>query len=109
MTIRFHLDEHIHPAIAAGLTSHGIDVTTTAEAGLLHATDEQHLAWALAEHRVIVTHDDDFLVRHAEGCNHAGIAYCHQGKHSIGELLQMLLLLHACFDADDMNQHVEFL
>ena len=27
--LSFHLDEHIHPAIAAGLRRRGIDVTTT--------------------------------------------------------------------------------
>lgn len=33
-TIRFHLDEHCDPAIAAGLRRHGIDVTTTQEVGI---------------------------------------------------------------------------
>ena len=33
-TIRFHLDEHCDPAIAAGLRLHGVDVTTTHEASL---------------------------------------------------------------------------
>ena len=32
--LSFHLDEHMHPAIAAGLRRRGIDVTTTFEAGL---------------------------------------------------------------------------
>jgi hypothetical protein len=32
--IRFHLDEHVDPAIAAALHRAGIDVTTTVEAGL---------------------------------------------------------------------------
>ena len=59
-TIRFHLDEHCDPAIAAGLRRHGIDVTTTSGAGLHHAPDEEHVAFALAQGRVIVTQDDDF-------------------------------------------------
>ena len=33
------------PAIAAGLRLHGVNVTSTAEAGLLHARDEEHLAY----------------------------------------------------------------
>ena len=32
--IRFHLDEHVDPAIATALRRAGIDVTTTVEAGL---------------------------------------------------------------------------
>jgi hypothetical protein len=38
-TIRFHLDEHADPAIAEGLRRHGGDVTTTRDAGLIHAPD----------------------------------------------------------------------
>ena len=43
MTIRFHLDEHIHPGIAIGLRAHGIDVTTTMDAGLSGAEDPKHM------------------------------------------------------------------
>jgi hypothetical protein len=38
-TLRFHLDEHVAGAIAAGLRRRGIDVTTAADAGLLGAED----------------------------------------------------------------------
>jgi Domain of unknown function (DUF5615) len=44
-TIRFHLDENVDPAIATGLKRHGIDVTTTADAGLLRAPDEEQVAY----------------------------------------------------------------
>jgi hypothetical protein len=40
-TIRFHLDECCDPAIANGLRRRGIDVTTSQEAGLLEAKDEE--------------------------------------------------------------------
>jgi hypothetical protein len=40
MTVRYHLDEHVDPAIAPGLKGRGIDVTTTSDAGLLGAADE---------------------------------------------------------------------
>jgi predicted nuclease of predicted toxin-antitoxin system len=76
--IRFHLDEHVDPAIAAGLRARGIDVTTTIEAGLESATDETHLQFALGEGRVIFTQDRDFLRLHAAGAPHAGITYCEQ-------------------------------
>jgi hypothetical protein len=48
MTIRFHLDEHIHSGVLAGIRAHGIDVTSTDEAGLDGADDSQHIAFALA-------------------------------------------------------------
>ncbi len=62
--LRFHLDEHIDTAIADGLRRRGIDVTTTAEAGLRGAGDEAHVAFALSEGRVLVTNDADFLRLH---------------------------------------------
>ncbi|MFH1920766.1 MAG: hypothetical protein ABIP48_12860 [Planctomycetota bacterium] len=34
MEIRYHLDEHVDPAVAEGLRQRGVDVTTTVEAGL---------------------------------------------------------------------------
>ncbi|MBV8677985.1 MAG: DUF5615 family PIN-like protein [Planctomycetaceae bacterium] len=45
-TIRFHLDENCPTAIAEGLRRRGIDVTTTPEAGLIGATDEEQTAHA---------------------------------------------------------------
>ena len=70
--IRFHLDEHVPDAVARGLRRRGIDVTTTDEAGLTAARDIEHVAFALLENRVIVTHDEDFLKLHADGVAHYG-------------------------------------
>src|SRR5206468_2383329 len=61
-TIRFHLDEHCPTGLADGLRRRGIDVTTTPEAGLLHASDEEHVAFALRQGRVVFTQDEDFLI-----------------------------------------------
>ncbi len=71
--IRFHLDESVRTAIAVGLRSHGIDVTTTAEADLIGASDDGQIAYALGEARVIVTHDHDFLALAAGGIEHPGV------------------------------------
>ena len=56
--------------------SHGIDVTTTVDAGLIHATDEEQLAYSTSEGRVLFTQDADFLRLDAAGLIHAGIAFC---------------------------------
>jgi len=109
MAIRFHLDEHIHPGIAVGLRAHSIEVTTAADADLLGATDEKHLIFAHSEQRVLVTHDRDFLRHHSAKAEHSGIAYCHRDKYTIGDLLKILLLLHACESSEDMLGKVEFL
>ena len=73
--MRFHLDENVDHAIAYGLRRHSIDVTVTSEVGLLHATDEEQLAFARDNARVIVTHDEDFLIMHSQGIPHAGISH----------------------------------
>jgi len=59
--IRFHLDESVSNAIAEGLRLRKIDVTTSPEEGLIGASDEEQLAFALSSTRVIFTFDDDFL------------------------------------------------
>ena len=107
--IRFHLDEHVRPGLAVGLRAHGIDVTTAHDANLLGAKDRGHIAHALKESRVIVTHDHDYLRLHAEGAQHAGIAYCHQEKYSLGEHLHLLILVHECYSAEEVQGQVEFL
>ena len=109
MTIRFHLDEHVHPGIAIGLRAHGIDVTTTYDAGLSGQGDPGQLAFALQQSRVLVTHDRDFLRLHAEATEHAGITYCHQKKYSIGQLLHMLYLVYQSYTAEEIVGKVEYL
>lgn len=61
MTIRFHLDEHIHPGIGIGLRARGIDVTTTADVHLSGRDDLDHF----------------------------GIVCCHLAKYEIGERLRL--------------------
>jgi hypothetical protein len=73
-TIRFHLDENCHGAIAAGLRRHGVDVSSSPEVGLLRASDADQLAYATSLGRVLFTQDRDFLKLHAAGIPHAGRA-----------------------------------
>src|SRR6202035_1815875 len=87
-TIRFHLDENCDPRIAAGLRLHGADVTTTPEAGLLHASDEEQLAYAVAQGRVVVSQDTDFLRLAAAGNESPGIAFYPDQGRSIGQVIR---------------------
>lgn len=89
--IRFHLDENVDPAVAIGLRRRGVDVTTTQEIGLIRASDEKQLEFALTDGRTLVTHDEDFLALTNSGLAHAGIAYCHPELRSIGKLFP-----HSC-------------
>lgn len=108
-TIRFHLDEDTDPAIAAGLRHHGIDVSTSQEMRLLAAVDTVQLAHAHAERRVLFTHDADHLTLSARGVEHSGIAYCHQKKRSLGEIIAGLVLIWELLEPDEMRSRVEFI
>lgn len=108
-TIRFHLDEHVSNVIATGLRRRGVDVTTSAEAGLLGADDAEQLAFAASQARVLLTHDEDLLALAAQGAEHAGICYCHQGQRSIRQVIEVLHLLHECCRAEEMRNRVEYL
>jgi predicted nuclease of predicted toxin-antitoxin system len=106
--IRFHLDQHVSNAIARGLRVRGVDVTTTAEAGLQDSPDEKQLVYLLQTGRVIFTHDDDFLRIHRASEEHPGIVYSKHGTRSIGEVIRFLQLMNDCLEANDMRRKVEF-
>jgi predicted nuclease of predicted toxin-antitoxin system len=108
-TIRFHLDEHVHPAIAEGLRLRGIDLTTTAEAGLLGRADTDQMAFALREGRVIYTNDHVFLALSAAGAQHPGIVYCHPQKVSIGAIVRGIALIWEVYEPEDLRNRVEYL
>ncbi len=106
--IRFYTDEHVARAVVRGLRQRAVDVLTVPEAGLLGASDEEHLRRARTEGRVVFTQDEDFLRLHAAGAWHAGIAYAPQGL-SIGEIIRGLMLIYQVLETDDMTGHVEYL
>lgn len=107
--VRFHLDEHVDPAIASALKRHGVDVTTTVEAGLRTRSDKEHLAFARATGRVIMTHDTDFLRLASLTTEHPGIVYCHKTALSVGEIVRGLILVYEVLTPEEMRGRVEFL
>jgi hypothetical protein len=56
---------------------------------------------------VIFTEDDDYLALNARGVPHAGIAYCHQQTRSIGQIIQMLVLIWEVYEPEDMANRIE--
>ena len=109
MEIKYHLDESVANAVANGLEHRGIDVTTSRAAELIGASDLEQLDYATKEKRVLVTHDDDFLRIHATGAEHAGIAYAHQKRLTIGQTVLALVTLHRNQNAESVAGYVEFL
>ena len=90
-----------------GLRLHGIDVTTTSDAGLRGAADERQLGYAAAEGGVIVTRDADFLWLDAAGAVHAGIVYCPQ-ERLLGELVRGIVLIWELLEPGEMRGRVEY-
>ena len=82
---------------------------TTTEAGLLGAPDTDQLSASHAAGRVLVTQDRDFLRLHRGGSLYSGIAYCDQGRCTVGELVTTLTLIYEILDADEMVGRVEYL
>jgi predicted nuclease of predicted toxin-antitoxin system len=106
--VRFYADEPIPKAVIRGLRQLGGDILSVADAALIGAEDIAHLRRARGEHRLIVSHDDDFLRLAAGGEPHAGIVYAPQHT-SVSALIHGLLLIHRVLDADEMAGHIEFL
>jgi uncharacterized protein with PIN domain len=109
--IKYHLDQHVTNAIAHGLRQLGIDVTTTHAVGLQDADDHDHMAYAAANGRVIITHDAGFLRRDAAGEHHAGIGYAPQTKYrrNPGGLIRAAHDLFVRKSAEEMMGCVEYL
>jgi predicted nuclease of predicted toxin-antitoxin system len=95
--------------VARGLRRRGVDVVTVQEAGRCGLPDPDQLQYATAEERVIMTFDQDYLALNASGVSHAGIAWCRPDKYTIGQLVQLLFLLHSVSDRDEMRNRVEYL
>jgi uncharacterized protein with PIN domain len=107
--ICFHLDENVTSIVATSLRTRGIDVTTTSEAGLLAASDEEQLAHALHAGRILVTRDHDFLVIASRGTQHAGIIYWPPSHERLGDVIKMLTLLWRIETTESMAGRIEFL
>ncbi len=107
--IRFHLDENVSHAIAEGLRRRGIDVTTTPEAGMIGLSDEEQIAFAATQERVIFTQDTDFLRMARTGISHNGIIYCQQKSRSIGEIVRGIVLIWEYLEPEEMKNKVEFI
>lgn len=106
--IRYYTDEHVLRAVIVGLRQRGVDVLSVPDANKLGASDEEHLAFALAEERVLFTHDADFLRLASSGIDHAGLVYASQPTPA-GEIIRGLMLIYQVLDSEDLINRLEYL
>ena len=84
-------DENIHPDVVSALRERRCDVTTVAEAGLGGAADDAVLRHAVAEGRVVCTHDSDFGSLAFQGDEpFVGIIYLRPGHIDPRFVLEMI-------------------
>lgn len=63
---------------------------------------------SVRESRVIVTDDYDFLWAASMTADHPGIAFCHRGRRTFGQIIEHLTLMHGALTAEEMHGHVEY-
>jgi predicted nuclease of predicted toxin-antitoxin system len=98
VSLKFLLDEDISYRVAEGLRLRAVDALSVHELGRLGMSDEQHLEFATAEGRVLVTYNRaDFQALDAQwwahGRGHAGIFWCSESslpRRAIGDLVRAL-------------------
>jgi predicted nuclease of predicted toxin-antitoxin system len=90
-------------AVADGLRRRSVDVLVVQDTGRRGAPDDEQLAFASQQGRVMVTMDSDFLILAAQGASHAGIAYAKPGMRSVGQLIQKLKLIHDVLTPAEME------
>jgi hypothetical protein len=100
--------------LAEALRARRVDLETADEARMRKCKDQEHLAYATAQGRVVYTYNTrHFCALHAEvltrGQSHAGIVVCQQQRYSVGEQMRRLLNLIAAKTAEEMRDQLEFL
>lgn len=100
--LRVYLDEDVDVLLAPLLAAHGIDCLTTVAAGNLGRTDEEQLAFAAQESRVLITHNrTDFealaVAWYGQQRDHAGIVLAVRRSDSY-ELARHLLPVLQMYD-----------
>ncbi|MCL6643270.1 MAG: DUF5615 family PIN-like protein [Candidatus Bipolaricaulota bacterium] len=99
LIIKLYLDEMVPTDLARVLRQYGYDVMTAQEAGMLGKADVEHLEYASAQGRAILTFNiKDFAKLHRswhkEGKHHAGIIVSPELEmRRFGELLRLCLKL----------------
>ena len=58
---------------------------------------------------MIFSSDADYIRLHDQGVEHAGIAYCHQQRRSIGAMIRALELIWEVYEPDETRNRIEYI
>lgn len=112
---RFHLDDDCADWILIRtMRSAALDVTAPWDADLYGAADEEHLAFAVTNQRVLITSNvRDFMRLHtvtvADRGSHPGMIFVVQQRYSRGEQARRILRIAASLNPAEMENRYEFL
>jgi hypothetical protein len=111
--LKGYADVHVVFAIVQALRRRGMDLVTAQDRGREEADDAELLAESLADRRVMLTNDTDFLVlaaRYAaQGETFAPIYFWPQQSRSIGEMVRRILREASVEDYPSACSRVHFL
>jgi len=110
---RLYLDEDVIPELARVLRSVGLDVVSAHEVGALGVTDEEQLARAPAEGRVLLSFNYRHFLRigrdwYAARHRHAGIivSYRQYRRRELGELRSAIARLLDSVSREELENSV---
>lgn len=110
--IELYLDEDVDVLLATLVRARGFSVTTTVEAGRIHASDEEQLSFARTRGLAIVTHNRVGFeqladARFAAGEDHPGIVIA--ARRSPYEIARRLLVILNAVTADEMVNQLRYI
>jgi predicted nuclease of predicted toxin-antitoxin system len=110
--IELYLDEDVSVLVADLVRARGFTAITTREAGQLHASDADQLAYAVSQRKTVLTHNRaDF---EALAQTYFAAAQAHYGiivavRHAPYELMRRLLLILNQVTADEMQDQLRYI
>jgi hypothetical protein len=111
MPVGLYADGHVPRPVVLQLRSRGVDVLAAAEQEMRQLPDDELLALATAENRVMVTQDIRFRVLaenwQRNGKSFAGLIFAHQRYVSFGQMILDLELIAKATDLDYWRNRVE--
>lgn len=115
MTLRFAADENFNGKIVRGLfrVVPDLDLVRLQDTALAGADDDEVLAWAARERRVVLTHDVNTMAAAAWDRVRAGLPMCGvvevDGDQPIGAAITDLQLLASVGSLEELEGQVLFL
>lgn len=110
--IALYLDEDVDILVAHLLRARGYKATTTVDAGMLGASDDEQLETAASRQLTLLTHnrvdfEEQIRKYFAAGKSHAGIIIA--TRHSPQEIVRRLLIILDSTTADEMLNQVRYI